>query len=161
VDNYSVLKLFRNIKLFDQYYNGSSTKSDIYSGEGVFTIENGKLYKIVINDVKTKKYTLNQDQDQDQYQNKNKFGLILDESYETKCDASQVPFDHVTIQLTSFFYKIHPKSTIQMVIVGEKRTPTQSDSKIITKNTYDEFMPYDFYFDGVGEDISVFLSMFN
>jgi hypothetical protein len=152
VDNYSVLKLFRNIRLFDQYYSGSSTKSDIYSAEGVFTIENGKLYKIVINDVKTKT--------KEYKQNQNNFGLIVDESYETKCDASQVPVDHVTITLTSFFYKIHPKSTIQMVVIGEKRTPTpQSESKI-TNNTYDEFVPYDFYFDGVGEDISVFLSMF-
>lgn len=155
VDNYSVIKLFRNINIFDQYYSGSSTKSDIYSAEGVFTIENGKLCKIVINDVKTKKYTLNQDQ------TTNKFGLIIDESYETKLEASQVPIDHITIQLTSFFYKIHPKSTIQMVVIGEKRTPTpQSESKI-SKTTYDEFVPYDFYFDGVGEDISVFLSMFN
>ena len=152
VDNYSVIKLFRNINIFDQYYSGSSTKSDIYSAEGVFTIENGKLYKIVINDVKTKECKQNQN---------NKFGLIVDDSNETKCDASQVPLEHITIQLTSFFYKIHPKSTIQMVVVGEKRTPApQSESKI-TKNTYEEFMPYDFYFDGVGEDISVFLSMFN
>ena len=152
VNNYSVIKLFRNITIFDQYYSGSSTKSDIYSGEGVFTIENGKLYKIIINDVKTKEY--NND-------NQNKFGLIVDESYETKLEASQVPIEHVTIQLTSFFYKIHPKSNIQMVIVGEKQTPNQSGDSQITKNTYEGFVPYDFYFDGVGEDISVFLSMFN
>ena len=141
---YNPEQLFHNIKSFEQFYNGCSTKTDFYSDEGVFTIENSTLYKINIEDVKTKKYNFN-----------DTFELIVDESRETKTEVSQMPIDHTTIELTSFFYKINPKSTIQMVVIGVKHLPMQP------KNKYEGFVPYDYYFDGIDEDISVFLSQFN
>jgi len=153
VKNYSVDNMFSKIKSFEPFYTRTASSSDIYSDEGFFVIENssGKLHKRVVEDVKTKRSHVVDGHE-----------LIVDESVETTCEAFQVPVDHIVIQTTTFFYKTNPKSNVQMVVVGttaNNATVQQHDT-----NRYDGFVPSDYYFDCVGdkgEDISVFLSLFN
>ncbi len=142
--------MFReHIGSMDKYYRQTKTQTEIYTDEGIFVIENNKIYKLGIDDIRI---TKNLDS--------NMFHLILDESVVTREETTQLPKHNIVIPTTNFYYSLDPKSKIKFVIEGGYNK--------VSNNKYDGFIPTDCYFELpnyisinsyiVNEELNVFFS---
>jgi len=141
VDKYNMDKLVTQMQSLDQYYTKTKTRQRIYSADGMFVIENNKIYKSVIVDVETTIHMKLGD-----------FELIGDETTMTLEETHQIPSNHVMVQSTLLYYSQSPKANVQLVIEGDSKNSS--------------FTPTDFYFEVSGdidnylikEELNIFLS---
>jgi hypothetical protein len=141
VNNFSVDKLVNQVQSLDKYFKGTKTHTVVYSDDGMYVLQNNKIYKSVIVDVETTKCMTLGD-----------FELIGDETTMTLEETHQIPPNHIMLQSTLFYYSQSPKANVQLVIEGD------------SKNT--SFTPTDFYFEVSGdidnylikEELNIFLS---
>ena len=148
IENYDILKISKKLKQLSGLFINNSYKKEIYSNEGVFTIDKNNLYKITYLDgeiSKIPKYIDN-------------VNIIIDKSEETREIVNQLPFDNFILNLETRNYVLNPQSKIKLVI-----------DFIITDNMNPE--PYNFYIDIPNivdinshlfkEDLNVFLFHLN
>ena len=148
IENYNILKISKKLKQLSGLFVNNSYRKEIYSVEGIFTIDKNNLYKITYLDgeiSKIPKYIDN-------------VNIIIDKSEETREIVNQLPFDNFILNLETRNYVINPQSKIKLVI-----------DFIITDNMNPE--PYNFYIDIPNivdinshlfkEDLNVFLFHLN
>lgn len=144
--------MFReHIGTMDKYYRQTKTQTEFYTDEGIFTMENNKIYKLGIDDIRITKNI-----------NSNMFQLILDESVIKREETTQLPKHNIVIPTTTFYYSLDSKSKIKFVIEGGYIDKKASNNK------YEGFIPSDCYFELpnyisihsyiVNEELNVFFS---
>jgi hypothetical protein len=143
--NYTLKQLQSKIIDLDNNYLKETKHSHmIYSIEGLFEINENKIYKIKINDVKS----INICMDNNEY--------LVDKSIITKENAHYIPFSHTLILYETKIYSIYPlkNSIVKLYIIFQKNN-----------NNYELC---DFYFEILGthnlninQELSVFLSLLN
>ena len=155
LDDYPPQNILSKLDLLDKLYKQTKNHIEIISTDGIFHIENNKLYKLINHDK--------------QIIQKN--NLILDKSICIKnIHYSQIPFEHISTNITSIYYGHH--KNIQFVIEGIYETNIQlKKEKYNINDKYYHFIPTNFYFlanedfdfDNIllMEEINVFLSMLN
>jgi hypothetical protein len=134
--------------LFKEYMTNSEIYIELYTNEGIYHIEEKKIYFLDTYDKDIKIF--------DNYCNN--FTLISDPSFFKKSACSSIQGDtHLALQTKKNMYKIHQSSEIQMVI------------KYILRE--DSFIPNDIYFESennvdindlfIKKEIIDFLSILN
>jgi len=148
IENYDILKISKKLKQLSSLFVNNSYRKEIYSVEGIFTIDKNNLYKITYLDGEISKILKYIDN----------VNIIIDKSEETREIVNQLPFDNFILNLETRNYVINPQSKIKLVI-----------DFIITDNMNPE--PYNFYIDIPNivdinshlfkEDLNVFLFHLN
>ena len=164
INNYPLNKLKEklvniNIKTSSKEY----FKTEIFSSEGIFTIEKNKVYKLkpIDKEVKLIEYVL----EKSNQTNTQKIELLMDDSYFEKTFVfSHIPNDHTAITRHTFHYTLDATET--------KETKEKTNIlELVVEGMYNEniFFPTNFYFipnvsfDNVlvQKEFNVFLSMLN
>jgi len=154
IKNYKPIDVLNKIELLDQYYVNNKYSIEIISDDGIFYIDEKKIYKMNI--ILDKLVELRS----------NDLELMLDKSIYKNIVNYQLPLNHINFYITSFYYVINPKSKIKLVIEGK-----YENNNIKETNKYNNFMPTNFYFEVPNEktnfellnndDLNVFLSLLN
>jgi hypothetical protein len=148
IDNYSVFKISKKLKLLEGFFLNKSYKKEIYSEEGIFMIDKNNLYQITYLDGEVTKIPNYIDD----------INIITDKTEETKKIVNQVPFTNIVLDLETRNYVLNTNSKFKLVI-----------DFIINDNMNSE--PHNFYFDIPNvvdinsplfkEDLNVFLFHLN
>jgi hypothetical protein len=139
IENYSIQNVGTKLNLLHKYFMSSLETIEIYSPEGLFVINENKMYKLNnITDVPLNRI-------QTSYTN---IYLIIDQSHYIKEEVHQVPFQHIKQHLTSLVYSIHPD--LQLIIECKHTTPDKFSH--ISKNNYEHFIPHSMYFTNYQKD---------
>ena len=170
IKDYNPKNILKKIKLIDEYYYSTKKNIEIISDEGIFNIDDKKIYKIniVLDELVGLKI--------------NNFNMLLDKSMYNNIIVHQLPFSYIESHITTFYYSINSKSKIKLVIEGNYGIMDNGimdngimDNGImdngITTNKYYNFSPTNFYFEAPNEktdfellnndDLNVFLSLLN
>jgi hypothetical protein len=147
LENYSVFKISKKMKLLEAFFLNSSYTKEIYSEEGIFMIDKNNLYQITYLDGEITKISNYIDD----------MNIITDKSEETKKIVNQVPFANFVLDLETRSYVLNKQSKFKLII-----------DFIINDNKKE---PYNFYFDIPNiidinsplfkEDLNVFLFHLN
>lgn len=158
LDDYDPKKLISKFDALDYLYRETKNFIEILSLDGIYYIENGNIFKLNVQDCSLIK----------------KENFILDKSsYIKELTYSQIPYDHVSTNITSFYYGVN--KNIQLVIEGtyhvEEDMGLMKKNKYNVGNKYYHFVPTNFYFLANEdfdfnqflnrEEINVFLSLLN
>ena len=136
IDNYNIAKLSKKMKDLNKYLTNTSSAINVYSDEGIFSIDQQNIYKITYLDkpIKKVKYVS---------ENNTIFDMIIDTTETTTIIVNQLPTDNVIIKTDTQVYQISPNSKTKLIV---NLTP-------LNKIT-NEYIPHDFYFD-VSDDIDI------
>jgi hypothetical protein len=160
IKNYEPLLLIKKLTKLDEYFRNKKNTIDIISTNGLFSIENGKIYKLNPIDVSVVSV------DFEGYE------LLLDKStFERENVISQIPYNNISFNITTFYYcqeHLNKKSFLKLIIEGIYEN--KNDIATMEKNDSDKyfnFTPTNFYFltdesfDNilVKKELNVFLSM--
>jgi len=172
IKEYNPTDILKKIKLIDEYYYSTKNSIEIFSDDGVFYINDKKMYKMNIVLDKLVELKINN------------FDILLDKSDYNNEVVYQLPFSYIESHITTFYYAINSnksnkfnKSKIKLVVEGnydiiynEIMDNEIMDNEII-KNKYNNFSPTNFYFEASNEysdfellnndDLNVFLSLLN
>lgn len=161
IKDYDPLLLKKKFVKLDNYFRNKEITVELVSPDGLFLIESNKLWKMkpVDKDIVVHNFE--------------EFDLLFDESYfEKELVYSQIPYDHVNIDVVKFYYGQEAsgkKSFLRLVIEG--LYDSDNNSKIgenkLHSDKYFNFTPTNFYFlvsesfDNilVKKELNVFLSM--
>jgi hypothetical protein len=129
IENYNIEKLYKKIKFLNEYLRDKTNVLEIYSDEGIYSVDQNNIYKISYLDRPTKKvkYTDNTI-------------MMIDPSETIRTIVNQLPADNVIFNYTRYTYQIGANSKIKLVI------------DLMLNNM--ESTPYNFYFD-VSNDIDI------
>ena len=129
IENYNIEKLYKKIKFLNEYLTDKTNVLEIYSDEGIYSVDQNNIYKISYLDRPTKKvkYTDN-------------IIMMIDPSETIKTIVNQLPVDNVIFKFTRYTYQLGANSKIKLVI------------DLMLNNM--EYTPYNFYFD-VLNDIDI------
>jgi hypothetical protein len=135
IDNYNITNLSKKIKGLNKYLTNKTNTIDVYSDEGIFSIDQQYIYKIAHLDkpVKKVKYT---------NENSTIFDMMIDSSETISSIVNQLPPDNVIIKTETQVYQINATSKVKLVIIS------QLNKKV------NEYKPHDFYFD-ISNDIDI------
>ena len=147
IENYAIQNVCQNLHLLHKYFVSSLETIEIYSPEGLFIIDETKMYKLNnITDVPLNRI-------QTPYPN---IYLIIDQSHYTKEEVHQIPFQHIKHNITSLVYSIHPD--LQLIVECKHTSPNKFSH--FSKNSYEHFIPHSMYFTNYQKDkISGVLSL--
>lgn len=141
IENYDIQKLLPLVDQFEKYVVNKNNAIQVYSEDGIFEIDENKIYKIDILKDKTTSVV-----------HENKWDLLIDESETAKIIANWLPLDHHIIKTQVKRYRVVKTKGCDMELVfifNEMGIPI--DFYIETQNM-DNFF---------AEHINVFLSMLN
>ena len=162
LEDYSLEKITKQLmNKLDPYYQSSKIKEYMFSTDGVFILQKGKLFKQIPQDKPIQKINY--------VAGEKNIVLLIDECEITEIDIlSQFPYEHITNRITEMHYTITPpqnnkKGTpffIHLVIECIYETDLNNKEKV-------NFIPTDFYFLAnekidnylIQKDFNVFLSM--
>ena len=156
IKDFDIASLRKKLSKFDEYFRKQEITVELVSPEGLFTIENNKLYKLkpVDKEIVEREFE--------------GFTLLFDNSYfEKEFVFSHVPYDHINIDVVKFYYgeeTLGKKSFLKFVVEGIYDNCLQVDT---SKDKYFGFLPTNFYFLAnesfdnvlVKKELNVFLSM--
>lgn len=157
IKDFDVASLRKKLSKLDEYFRNKEITVEMVSPEGLFTIENNKLFKLKPVDKEIVEHEFEG------------FTLLLDTSYfEKEFIFSHVPYDHINIDVVKFYYgqeNLGKKSFLRLVVEGIYDNCLQNE--IISKDKYYNFIPTNFYFLAnesfdnvlVKKELNVFLSM--
>jgi hypothetical protein len=130
------LKTLTSHKLnsLEPYYKNTTKYTQLFSHEGVFRIEKSQLFRINVMDksiIIKKDYYLGQT-------------LLLDESNVEKDPVlSQLPYDHLSTELTLHHYSVSTSKEPKLTLVVEGYYDNEISQNA---NRYTNFTPTNFYF---------------
>ena len=152
IDNYNIENLPKKMKNLNKYLTNKTNTIDVYSDEGIFSIDQQNIYKVAYLDKPTKR---------GKYINATGiiFDIIIDTTETTKTIVNQLPPDNVIMKSETQIYQTDASSKTKLVV-------SSTLNKLLN-----EYKPHDFYFDVSNdidinspifkEDINVFLSHLN
>ena len=139
LENYAIQNLGAKLHLLHKYYVSMLETIEIYSPEGVFVIDENKIYKLNnITDVPLNRI---------ETPHKNIY-LIIDQSHYIKEEVHQIPFQHIKHNITALTYYIHPE--VQLIVECKHTSPEKFSH--FSKNNYDHFIPHSMYFTNYHKD---------
>lgn len=107
INNFNLDILNDIAEIFKEYMINSETYITLYSNEGIYRIEDKKVYLLETCDKDIKLFN-------NYYKN---FTLIIDPSFFNKNVCSGIHGDtHLSFQIKKQYYKINPSSEIQLVV---------------------------------------------
>lgn len=129
IENYNIEKLYKKIKFLNEYLTNKTNIIEIYSDEGVYSVDQNNIYKLSYLDKLSKKvkYTDNTI-------------MVVDPSETIRTIVNQLPSDNVIFKFTRYTYQIESNTKIKLII------------DLMLNNM--EYTPYNFYFD-VSNDIDI------
>ena len=168
IKEYNPMDVLKKIKLIDEYYYSTKKYIEIISDDGIFYINDKKMYKMNIVLDKLVELKINN------------FDMLLDKSEYNNDVVYQLPFSYIESHITTFHYAINSnkfnKSKIKLVVEGNYDIIYNEIDEVIDKdkiitNKYNNFSPTNFYFEASNEcsdfellnndDLNVFLSLLN
>jgi len=148
IENYNIKNISTKFSSLQDLFLNNSYKKEIYSDEGIFTVDNNSLYRITYLDGEISRVSNYLDN----------LHIITDKSEEKREIVNQLPFENFMLNLETRNYVLNPQSKIKLVI-----------DFIITDDT--NLKPYNFYFEIPNtidinsplfkEDLNVFLFHLN
>jgi len=135
VRDYKPILLKKKIKKLDEYFRKMEKYTEIVSPDGLFSIENERLYKLKPVDKEIFKYSFET------------FELLIDDSYfEKELVLSQIPYDNISSKIHRFYYSQEPigKKTFLTLMIEGVYDYTHLDENVHDK--YLNFTPNNFYF---------------
>lgn len=130
IENYNIERHFiNNLKNLEKLQSRQQSKSEIYSDEGIYYINDVNLYKCIIEDGIIKTIP-------NYYKD---FTALTDNSKLSYVEAFQIPFNHIILHIIEFHYLL--SNSIILVIKGKHDV----DKLDIDSHKYLTFM--DFYFE--------------
>ena len=159
VCDYSPLKIIEKLPQLEKYFSNTELKYEMYSEEGIFTVNNNKTYRMKMDMDKTEKI-------KNYFENCN---LWIDYSNVIYDDVSQIPLDIINEAIISLIYEKDKKSKIKLVV------ECLYDGNILNEmkktNKYKGLIIRDFYFCtesktdindlNMKEELNEFLSLLN
>lgn len=135
IDNYNITNLSKKMKGLNKYLTNKTNTIDVYSDEGIFSVDQQNIYKITYLDkpVKKVKY-INEDS--------TIFDLAIDLSEVTSSIVNQLPHDNLIMKTETHVYQTSATSKVKLVIIS------------LLNKQINEYKPHDFYFD-VSNDIHI------
>jgi hypothetical protein len=161
IKNYDPLLLKKKFVKLDDYFRNKEITVELVSPEGLFIIENHKVFKLKPIDKEIVTH------------NFEGFELLFDSSYyERELILSHIPYDHVNIDVVKFYYgqeTLGKKSFLRLVVEGlyEEDNSNKFGESKSNGDKYFNFTPTNFYFLAsesfdnvlVKKELNVFLSM--
>ena len=135
IDNYNITNLSKKMKGLNKYLTNKTNTIDVYSDEGVFSVDQQNIHKVTYLDKPIKKV---------KYINETNaiFELMIDSGEITSCIVNQLPPDNVIMKTETQVYQTSPTSKVKLVIIS------------LLNRQLNEYKPHDFYFD-VSNDIDI------
>ena len=135
IDNYNITNLSKKMKGLNKYLTNKTNTIDVYSDEGVFSVDQQNIHKVTYLDKPIKKV---------KYINETNtiFELMIDSGEITSCIVNQLPPDNVIMKTETQVYQTSPTSKVILVIIS------------LLNRQLNEYKPHDFYFD-VSNDIDI------
>jgi hypothetical protein len=130
INNYNIDNLSKKIKGLDGYLIHKTNSIEIYSDEGIYTVDENNIYNITYLDRPIQKIKYTDD-----------IEMYIDLSTANSIIVNQLPLDNIIIKITTYTYKICQRSKVKLII-----------NFILNKSM--EYKPYNFYFD-VTDDIDI------
>lgn len=148
INNFNIDVLKDISELFKEYSINTETYIILYTNEGIYQIEDNKIYLLDSCDMDIKIFNNYYD----------KFTLILDPSFFHKCYSSSIHGEtHLSFHIVKKYYKIDKLSNVSLII------------EYLLNN--DKLIPHDIYFESdkdinmndifVKNEINEFLSLLN
>ena len=135
IDNYSITNLSKKMKGLNKYLTNKTNTIEVYSDEGIFSVDQQNIHNITYLDKPVKKV---------KYINENNtiFDLTIDTSETTSSIVNQLPPDNLIMKMETQVYQTSAASKVKLVIVS------------LLNKQLNEYKPHDFYFD-VSNDIHI------
>ena len=135
IDNYNIKNLSKKMKGLNKYLTNKTNTIDIYSDEGIFSVDQQNIHKITYLDkpVKNVKYI---------NENNTVFDMLIDTSEATSSIVNHFPPDNLIMKTETQVYQTSANSKVKLVIIS------------ILNKVVNEYKPHDFYFD-VSDDIDI------
>ena len=167
IENYNPSKIITKMEKLDTYFISKQEVVEIYCDEGIYLINHNNCYKFIVSNENIVNKTLNG------------VHYVIDESYITKTHAYQIPYDHISINITKIYYGLPYKNNLKnqnqnliyLVVEGVKNMKPNYDNNYDTTNRYENFVPNNFYFEVFVKEpidtilqkeiMNVFLSLLN
>jgi hypothetical protein len=158
IKDYDPLLLKKKFVKLDNYFRNKEITVELVSPEGLFVIENHKVFKLKPIDKEIVTH------------NFEGFELLFDASYfERELILSHIPYEHVNIDVVKFYYgqeTLGKKSFLRLVVEGLYDS-NKFGENISHNDKYLNFTPTNFYFLAsesfdnvlVKKELNVFLSM--
>ena len=147
INNYNIDNLSKKLKGLNEYLINKTNSIEIYSDEGIYLVDENNMYNITYLDRPIEKINYT-----------DSIEMSIDLSTTNSIIVNQLPSDNIILKLTTYTYKICPRSKVKLIIN-------------FTLNKNMEYKPYNFYFDVLDdidingpifkEDINVFLFHLN
>ena len=162
IKDYDPLLLKKKFVKLDEYFRNKEIIVELVSPDGLFLIDNNKLWKLKPFDKNVVVH------------NFEGYELLFDASYfERELVLSQIPYDHINIDIVKLYYgqeAFGKKSFLKLVVEGIYETNNSSNKIGENKQNGDKYLnftPTNFYFlasesfDNVllKKELNVFLSM--
>jgi len=165
IENFGISNLVKTLGVLEKYPVHKKYKSEIYSDDGIYNVNNIDLYKCVIKDDDIKKI--------DNYYNDK--SLLIDNSKVTYIKWNQIPYEHIILHTCEFHYLVNnlvnQETSIIFVIIGKKVFDRVYNMEEEIKLNYKDLDLMDFYFEvsdtldihheTVKQEINEFLSLLN
>ena len=166
IENYNPNKLMKKLDKLETYFLMKKDIVEIYCDEGIYIIDNNNCYKRNISNENIVNKTVNG------------VNYVIDETVITNENVYQIPPDHISINITKFYYglpnanqfKNQNQNMINLVIEGVKKMKPNYDNNY-DENKYDNFLLNNFYIEVFFKEnidtilqkeiINVFLSLLN
>ena len=135
IDNYNITNLSKKMKGLNKYLTNKTNTIEVYSDEGIFSVDQQNIHNITYLDKPLKKV---------KYINENNtiFDLTIDTSETTSSIVNQLPPDNLIMKTETQVYQTSATSKVKLVIVS------------LLNRQFNEYKPHDFYFD-VSNDIDI------
>ena len=150
IENYDP-KNITNIMLskkLEDYFRNKKSFIEIYSDEGIYNIENNKIYKLKYNNNNENiKKIINFFKEKETA----RYNLIIDYSQIEKEECFQISTNHISRKIEIFKYSLCEKSNIELIIKGNyvnKEIELESGlaNHYLSNDKYKNFEIFDFYF---------------
>ena len=166
IENYNPNKLIKKLDKLETYFLMKKDIVEIYCDEGIYIIDNNNCYKRNISNENIVNKTVND------------VNYVIDETVITNENVYQIPPDHISINITKFYYglpnanqfKNQNQNMINLVIEGVKNMKPNYDNNY-DESKYDNFLLNNFYIEVFFKEnidtilqkeiINVFLSLLN
>jgi hypothetical protein len=135
IDNYNIENLSKKLKGLNKYLINKTNTIDVYSDDGIFSVDQQNIHNITYLDKPVKKGKYISDTGA-------VFDILIDTSETTLSIVNQLPPDNVIMKTETQVYQTSTTSKVKLVIVS------------LLSRQLNEYKPHDFYFD-VSNDIDI------